>query len=403
MIINILKIQAMVDPTRLLVGYDRRVSPYYVSRRPVSVNLSIPYLQLTNLIEDEQSASWLYAISMKWQDPRLIYNPIDYENDTIYLPAQLLWTPRFSVYNSMETRRLFEGFENDVEIEPNGVITLRIIQFTKAVCEVQVERLPFDTQYCGLEITYPLQVDKYYALHGIIDRRADCRGNSEYEMINVTIQNKFYALENFPGDIIFKEVTFTAQLKRKTFYFIVVIIIPSVLVSSFTVTGILLPAAHEAGSDLFQVGMSAMLSLSITLSVVADTIPRTAKVPLIACFVLCCLGTVAAAVALGLALIQLKKRSIKRGCLPAIFYVMAFSLPPTKKSEKDNGTKESLSMRKVISRLYMISFTLLQLILIASLVVFFSYSWKTQVRGKRLFTSDIMAEVGNSNVGNLAS
>ncbi|CAJ0939704.1 unnamed protein product, partial [Mesorhabditis belari] len=330
-------------------------------------------LNFPETVNDGERMKLCCTAIIKWQDPRLIYNPIDYENDTIYLPAQLLWTPRFSVYNSMETRRLFEGFENDVEIEPNGVITLRIIQFTKAVCEVQVERLPFDTQYCGLEITYPLQVDKYYALHGIIDRRADCR------------------------------VTFTAQLKRKTFYFIVVIIIPSVLVSSFTVTGILLPAAHEAGSDLFQVGMSAMLSLSITLSVVADTIPRTAKVPLIACFVLCCLGTVAAAVALGLALIQLKKRSIKRGCLPAIFYVMAFSLPPTKKSEKDNGTKESLSMRKVISRLYMISFTLLQLILIASLVVFFSYSWKTQVRGKRLFTSDIMAEVGNSNVGNLAS
>ncbi|CAJ0959614.1 unnamed protein product, partial [Mesorhabditis belari] len=289
---------------KLDVNYDKRLSPYYLNRNAVNVSLSIPYLLLIDVVEDAQLVSWLVTFTITWRDDRLKYNPAQNGGETkMFVPNTEVWTPRFIVYNSIEHRKLIEDEKNDVSISPVGQVKLQITQFINIICDIQVERMPFDTQFCSFRIVSPLQSQKYTFLQGHLEKQtAMFRGNSEFHLSNVSVSEYDYEMDEDE----MHEIYFETELIRRPNYFIIVIVIPSFLISTMTITGILLPVHQGVGGDAITVGLASMLALSITLSIVAETLPRTSNIPLIGAYILACLIICSLAVIFGLLLTHFK-------------------------------------------------------------------------------------------------
>ncbi|CAJ0562393.1 unnamed protein product, partial [Mesorhabditis spiculigera] len=367
------------------INYDKRMSPYYISGKTVNVSISLPLMWLAEILEDAQIASWLYSFTVTWQDDRLKYSPRQFGNETrIYVPSTEIWTPRLIVYNSIETKNLLQKGQEDVAIYPDGSVVMQLVQFSRTLCDIWVQRMPFDTQHCALEVASPLQPPKYVSLHGSLVKQPPLmRGNSEFIMRTLAVAELNYT-HNGEG---MKEISFVAELARCPIYFIVVIVAPSFLISALTVTGILMPKGESGGQDVISVGLSSMLALSITLSIVAENLPRSASVPLIGIYILACLGVCTASVTLGIWLAHLKTR---RRPLPSFLYIFAGRCPGSgrKKAEvkyrtpQNEGTTEDSSKdaakidRIVLHRLYTLGFATLQLALLAILILFFSFWWR---------------------------
>lgn len=84
-----------------------------------------------------------------WNDHRLQWNPKDYNGiGSIHLPAELIWTPDFKLYNSLTTVEDRDESAN-VVIESDGTVMWIPVVVYRSLCNLQTEGT---TRTCPLTI-----------------------------------------------------------------------------------------------------------------------------------------------------------------------------------------------------------------------------------------------------------
>ncbi|CAJ0949490.1 unnamed protein product, partial [Mesorhabditis belari] len=354
----------------LLDGYDHEISPYYASNRTLVVNISMPILVLTYYYSQEQMAAFGLEICLEWVDERLRFNPFDYNNHTrLYLPAARIWIPPFYLSNAFSAKVTNHARAPEVEVSSNGKVVFKELQYAKISCGTVVNRFPFDLQMCNVRVSNSITNQSAMQFHARKWENAEVAVLAEFSL------QKYFIQSLKPDRVdINPEVTFCFAIQRKAFYYILVIVLPSTLITTLTITGVLLPTPEAEKSDPVSIGLTSLLALAITLTVVADNIPRTTTVPLIVWFLLVCITLCVISIIFGLLTARLMSMARKSASvLPKFVNFLTEYYQKAKVPNDERPTKNSL--KRVIKTFSFLVFLVMQLLLLCNLIVFFSFAW----------------------------
>ncbi|CAJ0945375.1 unnamed protein product, partial [Mesorhabditis belari] len=244
------------------------------------VSVAVPTFNLKEVFGADTMASFLYVINMEWQDSRLAFDPKDFNNDTyIYLPISEIWRPIVKNANAVESKKVNERNEEDrseAQIMSDGRVQTSDVYYSKILCSGRMDRFPFDIQFCDVSLMN-------FSVNQTVMRLQAVRTESHFFMGNAEFHATNYIAASIKPQLIgfYNKLEFVISLERKTFYFIFVIVLPAALITTLTITGVMLPSSAEEPGDPVNIGLTSLLALSITFTVVADNFPRSAKVPLL--------------------------------------------------------------------------------------------------------------------------
>nr|CAI5824587.1 unnamed protein product [Callosobruchus analis] len=207
------------------------------------------------------------------------------------IPPHRLWKPDVLMYNSAD-----EGFDGtyptNVVVRNNGSCLYVPPGIFKSTCKIDITWFPFDDQRCEMKFgswTYDgLQVSFYH----FIDLHLQSIRVFYSQPLGVPGKRNEIYYNCCPEPYI--DITFVIIIRRRTLYYFFNLIVPCVLIASMAVLGFTLPP--DSGEKL-SLGVTILLSLTVFLNMVAETMPATSDaVPLLGTYFNCIMFMVASSV-----------------------------------------------------------------------------------------------------------
>ena len=152
-------------------------------------------------------------------------------------------------------------------------------------CPMNLRYFPFDKHTCHIAffqvprygINLSSEHQNHYEKEGIVFGKAPLAideafliDNGEWEAVSLKLDTDPRVLE-FKGSIITYPIfVVTLELQRKPSFYVMILLVPSILVSLISVIGFLLPS--ESGEKV-SLQLTALLSYSLVFLVIVDIIP----------------------------------------------------------------------------------------------------------------------------------
>ncbi|XP_031778428.1 acetylcholine receptor subunit alpha-type acr-16 isoform X2 [Nasonia vitripennis] len=225
----------------------------------------------------------------------MMWDPSKYGNvRDLRIPPHRLWKPDVLMYNSAD-----EGFDGtyptNVVVKENGTCLYVPPGIFKSTCKIDITWFPFDDQRCemkfgswtydGFQLDLQLQDESGGDISSFIT-------NGEWDLLGVPGKRNEIYYNCCPEPYI--DITFVVIIRRRTLYYFFNLIVPCVLIASMAVLGFTLPP--DSGEKL-SLGVTILLSLTVFLNMVAETMPATSDaVPLLGTYFNCIMFMVASSV-----------------------------------------------------------------------------------------------------------
>ncbi|XP_061185501.1 neuronal acetylcholine receptor subunit alpha-7-like [Saccostrea echinata] len=256
--------------TSLLTGYDKELRPGTDRTFPLSVQAAFFLFSINefDLNTGKLSLTGLFKIS--WIDERLSWNPVMYnQTNATSFKQNKVWIPNFININPYED---IKGLGSDlisVRVSSTGHCDWFAIQGLEVICDADVTKFPFDSQYCTMK----------FFIWGYLPHEIDVQFNSSEAFLTLYQENGIWDITdstshtqlNFYG---YEEIVIGLQLKRRTSYYIVFLMLPKIALTSLLGFVFLLPP--ESGE---RVGLSTTVLLSIVLylTLIQDMLPESSE------------------------------------------------------------------------------------------------------------------------------
>lgn len=274
------------DEERLVIDlfrdYNSLIRPVQnISSPPVTVDFGVAMILLINVDEKNQILQTNVWLTMKWNDFQLRWNPVDYGNITnLHVPSDRVWLPDIVLFNNADGN--YEvSFRSNAFVEANGDVTWVPPAMFKSSCRIDVEWFPFDEQSCTLVFgswTYNLDevvLNWYNNIQAV--QLTDYSFSGIWDVIDV------------PGYLINKKETkeskivFHVVIRRKTLFYTVILIIPTVLMAFLSMMAFYLPADS---AEKISLTINLLLALVVFLLLVSKILPPTSNIPLMGKYLL---------------------------------------------------------------------------------------------------------------------
>ncbi|KAI6241361.1 hypothetical protein M3Y99_00363000 [Aphelenchoides fujianensis] len=285
------------DHERLL--YDRLQHGYNILARPVKnesdavvVHLGMDLQQILDVDEKAQTITTNVWLNMKWVDHFLRWDPSEYANiKEVRLPINSIWKPDVLLYNSVDQR--FDAmWPVNAIVTHTGNVTWIPPAIVKSTCKIDVAAFPFDTQTCAMKFGSWTYSGLFTDLHNASVSLDPYTPNGEWELMSATSHRNTIYYDCCPEP--YNDVTFKITVRRRTLYYGINLVIPSILISSLALLGFALPP--DSGEKL-NLCVTIFMSLCVFMLMVAETMPQTSDtLPLIEVFFMFVMGEVAASV-----------------------------------------------------------------------------------------------------------
>ncbi|XP_029368013.1 neuronal acetylcholine receptor subunit alpha-3-like [Echeneis naucrates] len=219
---------------------------------------------------------WLRHV---WNDYKLRWTPVEYDGiEFIRVPSNKIWRPDIVLYNNAVGDFLVED-KTKALLKFDGTITWIPPAIFKSSCPMDITYFPFDYQNCSMKFgswTYDkAKID--LVLIGSKVNLKDFWESGEWEIIDAPGYKhdiKYNCCEE-----IYPDITYSFYIRRLPLFYTINLIIPCLLISFLTVLVFYLPS--DCGEKV-TLCISVLLSLTVFLLVITETIPSTSLViPLI--------------------------------------------------------------------------------------------------------------------------
>lgn len=270
----------------LFRGYNKLIRPVQNMTQKVQVAFGLAFIQLINVNEKNQIMKSNVWLRLVWNDYQLQWDEADYGGISVLrLPPDKVWKPDIVLFNNADGNYEVR-YKSNVLIYPDGEVLWIPPAIYQSSCTIDVTYFPFDQQTCimkfgswtftGDQVSLSLFNNKNH-----VDL-SDYWKSGTWDIIEVPA---YLNVHNNTGvQPTETDITFYITIRRKTLFYTVNLILPTVLISFLCVLVFYLPA--EAGEKV-TLGISILLSLVVFLLLVSKILPPTSLVlPLIAKYLL---------------------------------------------------------------------------------------------------------------------
>uniref|UniRef100_A0A3Q3AEM8 Cholinergic receptor nicotinic alpha 6 subunit n=1 Tax=Kryptolebias marmoratus TaxID=37003 RepID=A0A3Q3AEM8_KRYMA len=264
---------------RLFRRYNQFIRPVENVSDPVTVEFEVSISQLVKVDEVNQIMETNLWLRHVWNDYKLKWTPVDYDGiEFIRVPSNKIWRPDIVLYNNAVGDFLVED-KTKALLKFDGTITWVPPAIFKSSCPMDITYFPFDYQNCSMKFgswTYDkAKID--LVLIGSKVNLKDFWESGEWEIIDAPGYKhdiKYNCCEE-----IYPDITYSFYIRRLPLFYTINLIIPCLLISFLTVLVFYLPS--DCGEKV-TLCISVLLSLTVFLLVITETIPSTSLViPLI--------------------------------------------------------------------------------------------------------------------------
>ncbi|KAG8199964.1 hypothetical protein JTE90_006209 [Oedothorax gibbosus] len=271
----------------LFRDYNKLIRPVEVMNKTVEVQFGLSFIQLINVNEKNQIMTSNVWLQLVWSDYQLRWDEADYGGiNVLRLPPDKVWKPDIVLFNNADGNYEVR-YKSNVLIYPDGSVMWVPPAIYQSSCTIDVTYFPFDQQKCvmkfgswtfnGDQVSLKLYNDNYW-----VDL-SDYWKSGTWDIVEVPA---FLNINNQSknGQPTETDISFYITIRRKTLFYTVNLILPTVLISFLCILVFYLPA--EAGEKV-TLGISILLSLVVFLLLVSKILPPTSLVlPLIAKYLL---------------------------------------------------------------------------------------------------------------------
>ncbi|XP_018618648.1 neuronal acetylcholine receptor subunit alpha-3-like isoform X1 [Scleropages formosus] len=295
--------------------YNQYIRPVENVSDPVIVQFEVSMSQLVKVDEVNQIMEtnlWLRHI---WNDYKLRWDPKEFGGvEFIRVPSNRIWKPDIVLYNNA-----VGDFQVDDKTKAllryNGDVTWIPPAIFKSSCKIDVTYFPFDYQNCTMKFgswTYDkAKID--LVLIGSTINLKDFWESGEWMIIDAPGYKhdiKYNCCEE-----IYTDITYSLYIRRLPLFYTINMIIPCLLISFLTVLVFYLPS--DCGEKV-TLCISVLLSLTVFLLVITETIPSTSLViPLIGEYLLFTMIFVTLSIVITVFVLNVHYRTPKTHTMPA--------------------------------------------------------------------------------------
>ncbi|KAH9424827.1 Neurotransmitter-gated ion-channel transmembrane region [Dermatophagoides pteronyssinus] len=256
----------------LFRDYNKLIRPVKLINDSVKVNVKLQFVQLINI---------------RWFDYQLTWDPADYGGITVLqLPPDKIWKPDIVLFNNADGNYEVR-FKSNTLLSYNGELFWLPPAIYQSSCQIDVTYFPFDQQRCVMKFgSWTFNGDQVYL--GLINDRysvdlSDYWKSGTWDIVDVPAYINVYNNSKY-GKPTETDISFYITLRRKTLFYTVNLILPTVLISFLCILVFYLPS--EAGEKV-TLGISILLALVVFLLLVSKILPPTSlALPLIAKYLL---------------------------------------------------------------------------------------------------------------------
>ncbi|KAL0901374.1 hypothetical protein ABMA27_006650, partial [Loxostege sticticalis] len=203
----------------------------------------------------------------------------------------------------------------NVIVRHTGEVTWLSHGIYVSVCDINVEQFPFDVQLCtmkwaswtydGFQLDLKKQFDE--------GDTTNYQTNGEFDLVSFEAirHNQYYSccVEPYP------DITYVIKLRRRPMFYVFNLILPCLLINGIALLVFYVPS--ESGEKV-TLGISALLSMTVYLMTIRDTLPPTEKTPLISLYygVSTCLVSFSAS--LSVVTLNISYRGVRGQPVPAV-------------------------------------------------------------------------------------
>nr|XP_028599703.1 neuronal acetylcholine receptor subunit alpha-3 isoform X1 [Podarcis muralis] len=329
----------------LFANYNNIIRPVENVSDPVMISFEVSLSQLVKVDEVNQIMETNLWLRHMWNDYKLKWNPEKYGGvQFIRVPSQKIWKPDIVLYNNA-----VGDFQVDDKTKAllnyTGNVTWMPPAIFKSSCKIDVTYFPFDYQNCTMKFgswSYDkAEID--LVLVGSTMNLKDYWESGEWAIIKAPGYK--HDIKYNCCEAVYTDITYSLYIRRLPLFYTINMIIPCLLISFLTVLVFYLPS--DCGEKV-TLCISVLLSLTVFLLVITETIPSTSLViPLIGEYLLFTMIFVTLSIVITVFVLNVHYRTPRTHTMPewvkTIFLNflprIMFMTRPT--SESDDGGQDS--------------------------------------------------------------
>ncbi|XP_045612639.1 neuronal acetylcholine receptor subunit alpha-7-like [Procambarus clarkii] len=266
----------------LMANYDASVRPARNSSEALSVIFGLSLHSIIDVDEKNQILTTNCWLTQIWHDAHLTWNASDFGGiQVIRVPFQRVWKPDIILYNNADSQYSAATINTNVIVTSGGEVTWLSHGIYRSSCDMNVEYFPFDIQSCkmmwaswtydGYQLDLNKQMDE--------GDMSNYKSNGEFDLVEFTAAKNttFYSCCPEP----YPDITYTIKLRRRPMFYVFNLILPCVLINGIALLVFYVPS--ESGEKV-TLGISALLSMTVFLMTIRESLPPTEKTPLISMY-----------------------------------------------------------------------------------------------------------------------
>lgn len=262
-----------------MANYDASVRPSHNSSEPLRVVFGLSLHHIIDVDEKNQILTTNCWLTQIWTDSHLRWNASDFGGiKVIRIPAPHVWKPDIILYNNADPQYNTAIINTNVIVTASGEVTWLSHGIFKSSCDINVEYFPFDVQSCHLKFaswTYDgnsVDLIKQYDEGDMTNYQV----NGEFNLDEFTAVRNVQVYSCCPEP--YPDITFILRLRRRPMFYVFNLILPCILINGIALLVFYVPP--ESGEKV-TLGISTLLSMTVFLMLIRESLPPTEKTPLI--------------------------------------------------------------------------------------------------------------------------
>ncbi|XP_057375238.1 neuronal acetylcholine receptor subunit alpha-10-like [Daphnia carinata] len=266
----------------LMENYDSNARPVANSTKALQVVFGMSLHLLIDVDERNQILTTNCWLTQKWNDSHLTWNASDYGGiHVVRIPYHRVWRPDIILYNNADAQYTSSVINTNVIVSDNGEVVWLSHGIFRSSCDINVEYFPFDLQSCKMKWaswTYDgFQIDlKKQTDEGDV---SNYQTNGEFDLVDFEAihHEEYYSCCPEP----YPDITYVIKMKRRPLFYVFNLILPCLLINGIALLVFYVPS--ESGEKV-TLGISSLLSMTVFLMTIRESLPPTEKTPLISLY-----------------------------------------------------------------------------------------------------------------------